>query len=454
MSDFDPPADRDSSFDDEPNGGSSGTASVVAGPERFAGQGGAAGEYVRQAPIAAAPGTKPPAPRADLARPTRRGRGVSPWLVLLLLVIIAGLCFRLGWVSVVGGVFDPGAKPRPVAARGGLAEAELTSAAVFEAASPSVVHITGTIPGSVAVDGTGRRGVLPGRQVAGSGFVWNTDGHVVTNAHVVEDATDLRVTLADGSTYGARPVGELKERDIAVIKVSAPPSELVPILVGSSADLRVGQQAFAIGSPFGLNQTLTSGIVSGLDRKIDGAPEFVPGVGAVPPPRITGAIQTDAAINRGNSGGPLLDSAGRLIGMTTAIFSQSEDGGSDGVGFAVPVDDVNRFVPDLIDDGRVGTVGLGVQLWSDFDMLRRVRAGRLPTPGAAVADVLPGSAAARAGIEAGDLVVGLDGSRIESGEDLRDLLTRREEGGEAALTVRRGDEELELTANLQILPEE
>ena len=455
MSDFDPPADRDANARDGSDDGPAGAApSAVAGPERFAGQGGAAGAYVRQAPIAAAPGEKPPPPRADLARPVRRGRGVSPWLVLLLLVIIAGLCFRLGWVSVVGGVFDPGARPRPVAARGDLADAELTSAAVFEAASPSVVHITGTIPASVAVDGTGRRrGLVGSRQVAGSGFVWNTRGHVVTNAHVVKDASQLRVTLADGSTYGARFVGDLTSRDIAVIKVSAPPSELVPILVGSSADLRVGQQAFAIGSPFGLNLTLTAGIVSGLDRKIDGAAEVVPGVGVVAP-RITGAIQTDAAINRGNSGGPLLDSAGRLIGMNTAIFSQSESGGSDGVGFAVPVDDVNRFVPDLIDDGRVGTVGLGVALVDDGQMLRRVRGGVLPTPGAEVGRVLRASAAARAGVEPGDLIVGLDGSRIESGEDLRDLLTRREEGGEARLTVRRGDEEVELRATLQILPEQ
>ena len=422
------------------------TGSAVAGPARFAGQGGAAGAYVRQATVrdrpAVAPGVKPP--------PRRRGRGVSPWLVLLLLVIIAGLCFRLGYLSFGGGVFSPGAKPRPVAARGPLAEAERAGAEVFEAASPSVVHITGTVPAAVARDAAGRRGFQPGRQVAGSGFVWNDEGHVVTNAHVVADAADLRVTLANGNTYPARPVGSLTDRDIAVLKVlRAPPSEFTPILVGSSADLRVGQKAYAIGSPFGLNLTLTEGVVSGLDRKIEGAAEVLPG-GEVTAPRITGAIQTDAAINRGNSGGPLLDSAGRLIGMTTAIFSQSE--GSDGVGFAVPVDDVNRFVPDLIDDGRVGTVGLGVWL-DDRSMRLRVGRGALPTPGAYVARVMPDTAAARAGVEDGDLIVAVDGTRVESGEDLRDLLTRRRDGGEVRLTVRRGDEEVELTANVQVLPD-
>ena len=421
-------------------------------PVRYAGQGGAAEDFVRSAP--------PPEFFQERPAPRRAGRGVSPWLVLVLLVIIGGLLFRLGLLSVAG-VFAPGAEPRAVTPRGALAPAELTTAEIFKTASPSVVHITGIIPGEPARDSFGRFGLLPGKQVAGSGFVWNERGHVVTNAHVVRDAEELRVTLSDGSTYEARKVGSLDARDIAVIKINAPPGELVPILVGESGDLRVGQQTFAIGSPFGLDQTLTTGVVSGLDRAIPAGEGAETPVGPEPPPRITGAIQTDAAINVGNSGGPLLDSAGRLIGMNTAIYS--ETGQSSGIGFAVPVDDVNRFVPDLIDDGEVRQVGLGVGLASDAAMRLYVTRGLLPRTGALVRIVIPGTAADRAGLRGarptgarqmlGDLIVAVDGRRVESGEDLKDLLTRMEAGGTVELTVRRfgSEEPLTVSAALQEL---
>ena len=421
------------------------------GATRYPGQGRAAEQFVEQA-------RGRPVPAATA--PRRRGRGVSPWLVLVLLVIIAGLMFRLGLLSG-GSVFDPDAAPRAVTPRGELAPAERSVTEIYERVSPSVVHLVGRVP-EYAVDAAGRRALVRERQVSGSGFVWNQDGHVVTNAHVIAGAEDLRVTLADGSTYNGRPVGALAGRDIAVLKIDAPPVALEPIPVGESGDLRVGQAAFAIGSPFGLDQTLTTGVVSGLDRAIpSGSPgDGFPGDG--PAQRITGAIQTDAAINVGNSGGPLLDSAGRLIGMNTAIFT---DGGrSGGIGFAVPVDDLNRFVPELIRTGEVRQVGIGVALVLDAGMRRDVRLGRIPREGALVGRVLPGSAADRAGVLGtrlgrdrtlpGDLIVAVDGRDIGSGSDLQDVLTRRKAGETVTLTVRRAgvEESLSLPVTLQELP--
>jgi S1-C subfamily serine protease len=380
-------------------------------------------------------------------------------LVFVLLVIIGGLLFRLGLLNV-GGVLDPTAAPRAVTPRGELAPAELTVTEIFERVSPSVVHLVGRAP-EYAVDRSGRRTLVGERQVSGSGFIWNGDGHVVTNAHVIEEAENLRVTLADGSTYNGRPVGASLGRDIAVIKIDAPPVALVPIPVGESGDLRVGQATFAIGSPFGLDQTLTTGVVSGLNRAIpSGSQDAAGGTG---PQRITGAIQTDAAINVGNSGGPLLDSAGRLIGMNTAIFTDGA-GRSGGIGFAVPVDDLNRFVPELIRTGEVRKVGIGVGLVMDAGMRRDVRLGRIPREGALVGQVLPGSAADQAGLLGtrlgasrtlpGDLVIAVDGRPIGSGSDLQDVLTRRKAGETVTMTILRAGEEdpRDLPVTLQELP--
>ena len=392
--------------------------------------------------------------------PRRRGRGVSPWLVFVLLVIICGLLFRLGLLSG-GSVFDPDAAPRAITPRGELAPAEQTVTEIYETVSPSVVHLVGRVP-EYAVDSLGRRAVIGERQVSGSGFIWNADGHVVTNAHVIAEADGLRVTLADGTTFNGRPVGALTGRDIAVIKIDAPPVALTPIPIGESGNLRVGQATFAIGSPFGLDQTLTTGVVSGLDRAI---PSGAPGAGDsdARPQQITGAIQTDAAINVGNSGGPLLDSAGRLIGMNTAIFTD-EKGRSGGIGFAVPVDDLNRFVPELIRTGEVRQVGIGVQLVQEAGMRRDVRLGRISQEGALIGRVMPGSAADRAGLLGtrfgenrmlpGDLIVGVDGRDIGSNADLQDVLTRRKAGETVTLKVLRADveEPLSLSVTLQELP--
>jgi S1-C subfamily serine protease len=224
---------------------------------------------------------------------------------------------------------ESNALPRPVAQRGELFEDEKRTIDIFKRSSPSAVHIT-TI---------GRpSGRNPGRipRGTGSGFVWDQEGHIVTNYHVIQGAAAAQVTLADGSDWKARLVGEVPDKDLAVLAIDAPPERLHPIPIGTSHDLLVGQKVFAIGNPFGLDQTLTTGTISALGREIESPSGQA----------ISDVIQTDAAINPGNSGGLLLDSAGRLIGVNTAI--QSPSGAFAGVGFAIPVDEVNRVVPQLI----------------------------------------------------------------------------------------------------------
>jgi len=208
---------------------------------------------------------------------------------------------------------------------------------VFRAAFGSTVHIT-TLAMSRDLFTMDVTQVPRG---TGSGIVWDDRGHVVTNFHVIQGASAARVTLADQTQWQAELVGAFPERDLAVLRIGAPRDKLKPLAIGSSRDLQVGQKVYAIGNPFGLDQTLTTGIISALNREI----------GAVNERKIRGVIQTDAAINPGNSGGPLLDSAGRLIGVNTAIFSPS--GASAGIGFAIPVDEVNRVVPRLIRDGHL-----------------------------------------------------------------------------------------------------
>jgi S1-C subfamily serine protease len=250
---------------------------------------------------------------------------ISPWLLLALVLV------GLWWVTdrLEQPRYDMKAEPRPVEARGDLAEDEKNTIAVFEEASPAVVYIT-----SIEV----RRSIfslnvyeIP--QGTGSGFVWDKEGRIVTNYHVVGEASRVEVTLGNNSVYKGVMVGAAPDKDIAVLQISAPADELKPIPLGDSQTLQVGQKVFAIGNPFGLDHTMTSGIVSALGREIT----------AVTGRTIQGVIQTDAAINPGNSGGPLLDSAGRLIGINTAIYSPS--GASAGIGFAVPVDVVNKAVP-------------------------------------------------------------------------------------------------------------
>ena len=319
----------------------------------------------------------------------------------------------------------PPAPPRPVAPRGALGADELNNIAVFKAVSPSVVNITALAVGrdffSMNVQQVPRG--------TGSGFVWDDRGHIVTNFHVIQEANAARVTLADQSSHRAQLVGVFPDRDIAVLKIDAPKSKLPPIPVGSSRDLQVGQKVVAIGNPFGLDQTLTTGIVSALNREIE----------SVTRRTIRGSIQTDAAINPGNSGGPLLDSAGRLIGVNTAIYSPS--GGSAGIGFAIPVDEVNRIVPRLIRDGRMVRPSLGVTAGPEA----MTRALKLPT-GVPLVRITPGGPAAKAGLQpfrrgseggivAGDVITAVNDEPVSDLDDMLTALERFQPGDKVTLTL-------------------
>jgi S1-C subfamily serine protease len=258
---------------------------------------------------------------------------------------------------------------------------------------------------------------------------------------VIGDASRVEVSLGDDSVYKGILVGAAPDKDIAVLQISAPAEELKPIPMGDSESLQVGQKVFAIGNPFGLDHTITSGIVSALDREIT----------AVTGRTIQGVIQTDAAINPGNSGGPLLDSSGRLIGVNTAIYSPS--GASAGIGFAVPVDVVNRVVPEIIRHGKVIRPGIGVTLASE-----RI-ASRLEIQGLLVINVQPGSSADKAGIREtrqvrgkiilGDIILALNGVPVETYDDLRNELERYQVGDEVTLIIQRDEEHIEVKVRLE-----
>lgn len=264
--------------------------------------------------------------------PPRYAWSSYSWPLLLLLGVGAVLVWRLA-PRLTGYWTDSAVVPREVMLRGDLFEDEKRTIDLFKRSSPSAVHIT-TV---------GRPSSRNPRQIphgTGSGFIWDREGRVVTNYHVIRGAASAQVTLSDGSDWQARLVGGFPDKDLAVLVIDAPRDRLRPIPIGTSHDLQVGQKVFAIGNPFGLDRTLTTGIISALGREIE----------SVTDQTIRDVIQTDAAINPGNSGGPLLDSAGRLIGVNTAI--QSPSGASAGIGFAIPVDEVNRVVPQLIQQGK------------------------------------------------------------------------------------------------------
>ncbi len=307
----------------------------------------------------------------------------------------------------------------------GLGLEERRDIEVFRRASASVVFIT-----SIAL----RRDfwsfdVMQIPQGTGSGFVWDKRGDIVTNFHVIESGDKFSVTLADQSEWDAEVVGAAPDKDLAVLKVSAPAERLVPLTLGRSHDLLVGQKVLALGNPFGLDHSMTSGIVSALGRELKSPSNRI----------IRDVIQIDAAINPGNSGGPLLDSSGRLIGVNAAIFSPS--GASAGIGFAVPVDTVKRLVPQLIEKGRAVNPGVGVALVSD------AQATRFGLEGAVVLNVVAGSPADRAGIEGigrsrrgyvmGDVVTAVDGKPVKNSEDLAYAFETAGVGRTVTLTVER-----------------
>jgi S1-C subfamily serine protease len=312
---------------------------------------------------------------------------------------------------------------------------------VFHRASPSSVFVT---QNKMVVDyWQGKAMEVPSG--AGTGFIWDDEGHVVTNFHVVADARSVTVTLSDQKTYPATIVGTEPRRDIAVLHIDAPKSALHPITPAPPSDLlEVGQKVIAIGNPFGLDHTLTTGIVSALGRE-------VAGVGGV---TIRDMIQTDAAINPGNSGGPLLDSSGRLIGMNTMIYSKS--GSSAGIGFAVPVKTIRRIVPQLIKLGHVEVVGLGVGV----DPQQRIER-HLGISGVVVLDVSPGSPAEKSGLRGltqtadgfaiGDVIVGVAGQAVKGYDDFYNALDGRKAGEKVDVEIMRGDKRVHESMELVVI---
>ena len=362
--------------------------------------------------------------------------------VLWVVLAVVGLAVAV-WVIPANGQRGSTnrVEPRPVASRGPIAVDEEATIRLFEKARGSVVYITT----QTRVLDPWTRNILDIPRGTGSGFAWDDRGNIVTNFHVVAGAAGARVRLSDGRDAAATLVGVSPAHDLAVIRVheADPPP---PLPIARSADLQVGQFTFAIGNPFGLDWTLTTGIISALDRALpSGDGQSL----------IEHLIQTDAAINPGNSGGPLLDSAGRLIGVNTAIFSPS--GASAGVGFAVPVDTVNRVVPQLIARGTYVRPVLGIEVDED---LNRLVTQRLRTEGVAVLRVTPGSPAASAGLRGvlsqpdgtivpGDIIVAVAGRSVEGVARLVSRLDDYRVGDTVRLTLLRDGRRIDVDITLQ-----
>ena len=321
--------------------------------------------------------------------------------------------------------FQPRIGLRPVTQPiGDLGADERANIEVFERISPSVTYITNK---RLQRDYFSFN-VMEVPQGTGSGFLWDSKGHIVTNFHVVYEYDKIEVRLQDGKSYDADVVGADADHDLVVLQINSTNLNISPVMIGSSSDLRVGQKVLAIGNPFGLDSTLTTGVISALGRTIQSMTKRY----------IHDVIQTDAAINPGNSGGPLLDSFGRLIGVNTAIVSHS--GTYSGVGFAVPVDTVNRIVTKLINHGKVGRPGFGISLIPEHIM------SRIGIEGVGILEVFKGSSAEEAGlrevkrlsdgrIEIGDIIIEVDGSHVKSSTDLVRILDRHEVGDEVDIVI-------------------
>ncbi|MEM1165520.1 MAG: trypsin-like peptidase domain-containing protein [Planctomycetota bacterium] len=392
--------------------------------------------------------TPPTDPTTPSSAPTTRAPGRTVLGRIATLATVGLVCAALGALLTNGHV-----DARPP---GGYLPTEARAVELFEEVSPSVVFVRTS---AFERRGNLMRGVMTFERAAGagSGFVWDNRGHIVTNYHVVEPIFDrtrdgrrvpdgrVIVQLHDGREYEAEIVGYAEYKDIAVLRIPVEQTgaSLRPISPGTSGDLRVGQQVYAIGSPFGLDQTLTTGIVSALDRSIS----------SIAGPEIDGVVQTDAAINPGNSGGPLLDSAGRLIGITTAI--RSPTGSSAGIGFAVPVDTAQLIVPQLVTHGRVTRPTLGVRLAT---LRPRTRTER---PLLVVVGVTEGSGAERAGIRGmaqdtegmtipGDIIVGIEDRSINDLKDLEAALERFTPGETVRVRIERYDLATRSTRTLEL----
>ena len=378
-----------------------------------------------------------------------------------------GFLSRLIWISLAGillvlfshsflyhyfpDILHPGyftskdkqenAEPRVVQARGNLAEDEKSTIELFENSRDSVVFITTR----QRVMDAWTRNIFSVPSGTGSGFIWDDNGHIITNLHVIKGASEATVRLADGRDYKASLVGASPAHDIAVLRIGIGFQRPTPVPLGTSHDLKVGQKVFAIGNPFGLDWTLTTGIVSALDRSLPG------GDGRT----IDNLIQTDAAINPGNSGGPLLDSAGRLIGINTAIYSPS--GASAGIGFSVPVDTVNRVVPQIISRGKYIRPAMGITV--DSKLNNRLTQ-HLKVTGVVILSISPGSAADTAGLRgatitpegniiANDIIVAVEDKPIDSVDKLLARVDGYKVGDTIKITVLRKGEKMEVPVTLQ-----
>jgi 2-alkenal reductase len=339
-------------------------------------------------------------------------------VLLLLALLLAVIAFQ----PYVDRLLFSASSPRAVEPRGELADFERAAIAVFDRVSPSVVQVVGRPPAGAAM-----LEEREGGAASGTGFVWDQAGHLVTNDHVVQSASELAVRFASGEVVRGELTGTAPNYDLAVIRIRATRQLPPPVTIGTSADLKVGQVAYAIGNPFGLDQSLTSGIISALKRRMPTQSGR----------EIANVIQTDAAINPGNSGGPLLDSAGRVIGVTTAIISPS--GSNAGIGFAIPIDTVNRVVPELIRNGRVPTPGIGIVAASE------AIATRMGVEGVIVVRASPGSPAERAGVRGvdvrsgtvGDVITGVNGKPVRRLSDLTEELEQVGVGKTVQVTVAR-----------------
>ena len=330
----------------------------------------------------------------------------------LLAGVLLGVFLYQNYQRISGQV---SAEPRQISPGGELTSGERKVVDIFENTAPSVVFIT-SIRQDWYLYSRSMRETPAG---TGSGFIWDEYGHVVTNYHVLAGGDSFEVVLHDQSSYEAKVVGHYRDKDLAVLRIDAPKDKLRPIPLGTNKTLRVGQTVLAIGNPFGLDHSLSTGVVSALDRTLD--------ADANSNRKIEGVIQTDAAINPGNSGGPLLDSSGRLIGVNTQIYSTS--GSSAGIGFAIPADTVNQVVPQLIKYGKVIRPGLG--FWYHPHNAKVMR--YLGVKGILIREVQPGGALERAGLRGirrarngrpllGDIIVGIDGKKITNIDDLANVL--------------------------------
>ncbi len=336
------------------------------------------------------------------------------WLLVLLSIwVVEPYIVDAWWAASI---------PRTVTPRGSLSELEKTTIGIFKLASPSVVHVFARAIGQPMLGANGEVVVQ-----TGSGVVWDVAGDIVTNHHVVAGGTEIGVRLTTGDFVRARVIGVAPGYDLAVLRLERPRAPLHALTVGRSSNLQVGQSVFAIGNPYGLDQTLTSGLISALHRRLPESQQV----------EIADVIQTDAPINPGNSGGPLLDSAGRMIGLNTAILSES--GASAGIGFAIPIDTINRVVPQLIKTGTVPTPGIGIVTASP------AASADLGVNGVVVLRVLPGSPAAQAGFQGvdpqtgqvGDIITAVNGQPVSTVAALAADLGTVGIGNKATLTVER-----------------